>query len=514
MDSKSYVPTKLDIDKIYSKLFKHYYKRLKTEDDETQKKIIIEILEDIINNFEVSINILNNNIGNYYEVNDRNEYVYVIMSQHGYFPRYNQYDEDYELIDLTTNKPIDFKEVMNSYISKLPENALMIDLVESGGSLTCNRLYEQVMLDGDYYELLNGNVKDFNKKPSNELNKTLKFLDKNVKIYREGDYFINMNSLFENYSEHWYFAIKEDDNSEFIKINKKYKNKNKVIERKVIEFFNKTQNRKKTDYFSTDNIIKQFVDIFPNKKIVFIPLSCRHFPKYIFKHYTDVGYNLFIRYIALVDNLLKISRDVFVSKRENEIEELKSLSSIYGLHGYYVRRLTDKERDYFRVKEDVVKALKMHYDFILDGTIVDHEQSYYTPLPDEEREERLKSISQKQKFRGKYLNILNDNREKLDTKNILKLYKEMWVDETTPKLRLKSDIKKGTTLKIRTKKVIKNKKKCKDHQIINPKTQRCVKKTGRIGRKLTLKKCRDDQIINPKTNRCVKKTGRIGRNLI
>lgn len=506
MDSKSYVPTELDIELIYKKLFRHYYNILKITSDEIQKKLIIEILEDIVYNYEDSINIINNNMNNNYEIHDRNEYVYVIMSQHGYFPRYNQYDEDYELIDLTTDRPIDFKEVIQSYITKIPENAIMIDLVESGGSLTCNRLYEQVMLEGDYYELLNGNVKDFNKNPSKELNKTLKFIDKNLKIYREGDYFINMNSLFENYSENWYFAIKENDNSEFIKINKKYKNKDKVVERKVIEFFNKTQNREKTDYFSSENIIKQFTKIFPDKKIVFIPLSCRHFPKYIFKHYTDVGYNYFIKYIALVDNLLKISRDVYILKRENEIDEPESLSKIYGLYGYYIKRLVDKERDFFRVKDDVIKAYKMHYDFILDGTIVNHEQSYYTPIEDEEREDRLKSLSQKQKFRGRYLNMFKSDRDKLNIKSNLKQYKVMWIDTS-------SKTKSNIIIPVKDE-MTKLKKKCKEHQIINPKTKRCVKKTGRIGLKLTLKKCRDDQIINPKTNRCVKKKGHIGRNLI
>jgi len=79
-------------------------------------------------------------------------------------------------------------------------------------------------------------------------------------------------------------------------------------------------------------------------------------------------------------------------------------------------------------------------------------------------------------------------------------------------------------------------KKCKADQICNPKTGRCVKKSGRIGRTLLKKskskrksvvrksksqrrksksrKCKEDKILNPKTGRCVKKSGKIGRMLL
>jgi hypothetical protein len=57
---------------------------------------------------------------------------------------------------------------------------------------------------------------------------------------------------------------------------------------------------------------------------------------------------------------------------------------------------------------------------------------------------------------------------------------------------------------------------CPPDKIINPKTNRCVKKTGRIGRSLlpkSSKNCPKDKVVNPKTNRCVKETSRIGRKL-
>lgn len=69
----------------------------------------------------------------------------------------------------------------------------------------------------------------------------------------------------------------------------------------------------------------------------------------------------------------------------------------------------------------------------------------------------------------------------------------------------------------------KSKKKCKDDEILNPESNRCVKRTGPTGKKIleNLKKkaigkkpCKEDEIRNPDTNRCVKRTGSIGRKIL
>ena len=95
-------------------------------------------------------------------------------------------------------------------------------------------------------------------------------------------------------------------------------------------------------------------------------------------------------------------------------------------------------------------------------------------------------------------------------------------------------------------------KSCGPNKLLNPKTKRCVSKTGSVGKKLSVdsfasshkiwvklilqeftvdelikiyiekvgkvsppkKKCRPDQILNPKTNRCVKRTSKIGKELL
>lgn len=71
--------------------------------------------------------------------------------------------------------------------------------------------------------------------------------------------------------------------------------------------------------------------------------------------------------------------------------------------------------------------------------------------------------------------------------------------------------------------ISKNKIECPSNKILNPKTMRCVLKTGAIGKKLLLvsKKINDDinvcpsnKILNPKTMRCVLKSGAIGIKLL
>jgi hypothetical protein len=68
-------------------------------------------------------------------------------------------------------------------------------------------------------------------------------------------------------------------------------------------------------------------------------------------------------------------------------------------------------------------------------------------------------------------------------------------------------------------------KKCKDDQVLNPATNRCVKATGAIGKALLKKenppnnpnnpnKCKADQVLNVKTNRCVSITGKIGQAIL
>ena len=71
------------------------------------------------------------------------------------------------------------------------------------------------------------------------------------------------------------------------------------------------------------------------------------------------------------------------------------------------------------------------------------------------------------------------------------------------------------------------KKKCKENEILNPKTNRCVDRNGVTGKallkeqnkkedKVEVKKktCKENEILNPKTNRCVDKNGVTGKAIL
>jgi hypothetical protein len=75
---------------------------------------------------------------------------------------------------------------------------------------------------------------------------------------------------------------------------------------------------------------------------------------------------------------------------------------------------------------------------------------------------------------------------------------------------------------------VKPAKECKPDEVLNMDTKRCVKKTGRIGKKIMEdamkskttsntkkeKVCAPDEVLNMETKRCVKKTGRIGKKIM
>lgn len=58
-------------------------------------------------------------------------------------------------------------------------------------------------------------------------------------------------------------------------------------------------------------------------------------------------------------------------------------------------------------------------------------------------------------------------------------------------------------------------KPCKDNQIINAKTNRCIQYDGRTARSLGLYKprCKSNQILNKLTNRCIKQDGQTAKQL-
>ena len=59
-------------------------------------------------------------------------------------------------------------------------------------------------------------------------------------------------------------------------------------------------------------------------------------------------------------------------------------------------------------------------------------------------------------------------------------------------------------------------KQCKDNQVLNPKSNRCVSRTGKIGKKFLkdLGECPPEKVFNPVSKRCVSRTGKVGKKLL
>jgi ankyrin repeat protein len=59
-------------------------------------------------------------------------------------------------------------------------------------------------------------------------------------------------------------------------------------------------------------------------------------------------------------------------------------------------------------------------------------------------------------------------------------------------------------------------KQCKDNQVLNPKSNRCVSRTGKIGKKFLkdLGECPPEKVFNPLSKRCVSRTGKVGKKLL
>ena len=68
--------------------------------------------------------------------------------------------------------------------------------------------------------------------------------------------------------------------------------------------------------------------------------------------------------------------------------------------------------------------------------------------------------------------------------------------------------------------ILLNPKECKSHQILNPVTKRCVSKTGKAGLDilnpvlLNPKECKSHQILNPVTKKCISKTSKAGLDIL
>ena len=169
---------------------------------------------------------------------------------------------------------------IDDYICKVPKGAIVMDLIDTGGVTLVNKMYEDMLFFNklDIFKVLQGNLNVIDKNDSNS-RKLNKYISKNAKYYFENDYMVNYDIQFDTFSKNeknrWMFLLKTNDDEDFNIIDKDIKHKNKTTQNNLIKFFNKT-NKKSSPPMKVDSILREIKSIFPNKIVVFIPLSFRN----------------------------------------------------------------------------------------------------------------------------------------------------------------------------------------------------------------------------------------------
>lgn len=380
--------------KIYNKLEKRINKInsiVKTDTDKEVKKNIINVIKSQKQLYE---NIIQHNLtSNVPDIkdSDKNKYVFFGMLEHSGFPKLRDYTD--------TKK----KNKIDDYICKVPKGAIVMDLIDTGGVTLVNKMYEDMLFFNklDIFKVLQGNLNVIDKNDSNT-RKLNKYISKNAKYYFENDYMVNYDIQFDNFNKseklRWMFLLKTNDDEDFNIIDKDIKHKNKTTQNNLIKFFNKT-NKKSSPPMKVDSILREIKSIFPNKIVVFIPISCRplsvgdifsnkinftdriaSLPKKMF-YYTD--YYLFL---LLINDLLshgysnfKTLKQInnvsiktpasykkiytqFFSVYTNERTQLTLLQkyALYRLFDFYYSLLNQKEMDRIQFLKDAydIKQIK------------------------------------------------------------------------------------------------------------------------------------------------------------
>jgi len=589
-----YKPPEIDLNKMYYDTIKYFNYKYKTASIE-DKEYIRLILQKLMYKQKDSIKILNNNLHNIKPTSDRN--VYILMQQHSSYPVYINSMYPFQIYDPKTNTNVPSDKIGTQYIRKLPNNVTMLDLFGAGRSVKCNPEYENYFYRGDYNELLKGNIngfiKDKNKlykesikelkkrglnRPSDKkrLNRFIKYIQKNSKIYYPGDYYINFFNFFEtkNYKGVvWEFFVKEPGDSSFKKITNESKN---IKLRQFSQFQDKyrqnivKKRRGQIYYITTETIIDKFREIYPDENIVFVPLSCRLLPQNIIKLKNEPYFDDFLEYLALLSPIINNAHNKFrlnvdkyysfktpinykrmygelgspgllIKQNPNIISSfevaLKNISNLFK--SYYTEIFNRKYKSRLlndpRVKRnEETKELK-EYISNLDSLLSPELVKTPTPKTPTPKTPTPKEVTPKE-----VTPKITESLENLILEELAKIPKPKTITESLENLILEELVKTPTKEKKSSSKTIKKTRNCGNKicvptKILNPKSCRCVNRTGVIGKRLlaknintkmssskTIKKTRNcgdkicvpTKILNPKSCRCVNRTGVIGKRLL
>lgn len=491
--------------------------------------------------------------------------IIVAVFEHSTFPNYlrNVHNVIYELKHnkmRPENKPYN---KLDDYIFKIPENVTIIDFIDAGG-LTCANA------DLEYNLLLHA---WYNKIIKNDINKYViphsnirKYIKKNLKLYFEGDYYINFQNSFErsifNIEQsnvaNWGIQIKDtqDKYLDFQLIENTYKHTNESIQNKVRELGDKINelSERNQEYngekikriVTTSDLIEKLQQIFGHDRNIILSLiSCRKFPRFYKENYKL--YSHFLAYANMIDLILyqgklnaQLQKNKLLRHRvDNSHDSYRNKKTTETPINYkefiYNRifRIDNLNRTFFiKNKQELVNKFIEYYNSYYYLIINNRTGKNHVPKPKLEiacPEDKIlnpatkRCVSKKGAIGKKLMNVQLKTQKKTSSKTNL-------VENEN------KDIMKVVSI-------------CPPDKILNPETRRCVSKKGAIGKKLmknqmnitkkhtiskqlltkklklvenkeepsskrTQKKCPEDKILNPKTNRCVSKKGAIGKKLL
>ena len=521
MEKLRYKPEIIDVDALYYKLFNKY--------NDPKKSRNQRIMADIISTHTEALTKIKNNLNNPLDVKKREDYVFVTLLEHSSYPR--RYYRD--------------------GLSKMPKGVMMVDIQDAGGWGLRNTRIDRKFLELDYYHLLSGDTSKLsNKKVSLKL---IKYIEKNIKVYNEGDYYPNLTISFDEKSEfinpknirpNWGVVISKYNGRKYDNyyVNNKYYGDNEEAVHKLAEYSHKKMERNAVT--NTSDYIREIKKISPDKTIVFIPISCRGFriednlnrDLYLYKPYLD--------YATIFDQIYSIARKKIRDNMEKYLK-YQTPDSIVDYYYEYDSRAPDPKR--------AVKRKPGKYS------------GYFVP---KEHERKHFSVVKQNLYR-RYVTFY----DKVSTDYLSVFSKDLY---DVYLRRLESVLREGTknyefkdkgTLKDLPRVEMSPGVKCSRGQIWNPKNYRCVSKSSDIGKKLveeklkrakdrllarhrlkemlkeremlskglkkktvkaqkgkkakspvpknkTMKACPSDKVLNPKTGRCVSKTGALGKNIL
>jgi hypothetical protein len=195
-------------------------------------------------------------------------------------------------------------------------------------------------------------------------------------------------------------------------------------------------------------------------------------------------------------------------------EKMEILDKEKNFYKNQTTNLSNDKKSLIKIRDDLVKQLEIYKHQLDDAKNKRKKKLRKTTISKkiikriESLNFQIENITKEIDDNNKKIKTLKSDEQIIQIKNINKKLMERR-SELKKEIDLYDDIINSPSF---------GKKQCKIGYGMNPKTKRCVKLTGKIGKKLIaqglIAVCKKDEIYNPSTNKCVKRSGRQGKKIL